>query len=187
MNKMNKTKKAKMFIEAALVIVVTLALIMPVTAVVSNDVKSNSLYEQREIQGSIEKRPQDTTFAGGDDVLASPYPGDDYIPSITKDMEGHIVVTWTNEQSFSESNWGVSYSSDPSDPNTWYDNSLVLTLTGNDYYWDTAYIHSSVPDEYSGLMGVFFSLSEQQMGYYEIPDITGDFADWPVYTWSSAG
>jgi hypothetical protein len=181
---MIRTKKPKAILGAALVIAVVLALVMPISAVVTNDEKSTDSCERMEIQGCIAKRPKDNTFAG-ESVLVTPYLGDDILPSITKDLDGHTVVTWTNEQSFSESFFGISYSDVPSDPNTWYDNGLVLIITGNDMYFDTALIQGPEPDDYKGLMGVWFSYSEETVGYYEIEDITSDFAEWPIYSWSS--
>ena len=181
---MIRKKRTKSILGAAIVITVVLALVMPISAVVANDEKTTDSYRRMEIQGCKPKRPLDNTFSG-ESVIVSNYEGDDISPSITKDLDGHTVVTWTNEQSFSETFFGISYSDDTSDPDTWYDNSLVLEITGNDMSFDTALIQGPEAEDYKGLMGVFFSLSEETVGYYEIEDITSDYADWPIYSWSS--
>ena len=183
---MNKMKKTKIFIEAALVIVVTLALIMPVSSVVTNDVNNDYGFERVDNQFNLKKKITTNTFAG-DDVLVTPFVGDDYIPSITEDLDDNVVISWTNEQSFSESYFGISYSNDPSDAQTWYDNGLVLTLSGNDYGFDTALIVGPESDDYKGLVGVYYSLVEDIAGYYEIEDVNGDFGEWPIYTWTDFG
>ena len=183
---MNKTKRTKIFIEAALVIVVTLALIMPVSSVVTNNVDNVYGFEGVGNQGDLKKKTTTNTFAG-DDIWATPFQGDDHIPAITKDLDGNVVITWTNEQSFSESYFGISHSNDPTNAQTWYDNGLVLTITGNDFGFDTALIVGPEAEDFKGLVGVFYSLADDVAGYYEIEDITGDFGNWPIYTWSGFG
>jgi hypothetical protein len=183
---MNKTKNAKIFIEAAIVIAVTLALIMPASAVITNNVKNTYGFERIDNQDNLKKQTTTNTFAG-DDTWATPFQGDDYIPAITKDLDDNVVITWTNEQSFSESYFGLSHSNDPTDDQTWYDNGLVLTITGNDFGFDTALIEGPEADDYKGLVGVFYSLLDDVAGYYEIEDITGDYGNWPIYSWSDFG
>jgi hypothetical protein len=182
---MIRAKKTKTIIGAAVVIAVVMALVMPISAV-DNNVINTKPYERVEIQGVIEKRIMDNTFAEGD-VLVTPYIGDDLTPSITRDLAGNVVVSWTNEQSFSESFFGISYSSNPGDMDTWYDNGLVLIISGNDYGFDTALVVGPEPDDYKGLVGVWFNFVDDTAGYYEILDITSDFAEWPIYSWTAFG
>lgn len=180
---MIRTKKTKAILGAALVIAVVLALVMPISAVITNDEKSNGSFERIDIQGCMAKKPKDNTFAGGN-VYVTPFQGDDLLPAITKDLDGHTVITWTNEQSFSESFFGISYSANPGDPQTWYDNGLVLILSGNDMYFDTALIQGTEAEDYTGLMGVYLGMGDDTHGYYQIADITSDYAEWPIYVWS---
>jgi hypothetical protein len=179
---MRKIRKAKFLIKAAIVTVIALALIMPSAITDTNNLKNNETFKLPE---NVMRKPLSLSL--GDDVLVSPFVGDDYMPSITEDMDGNAVVSWTNEQSFSESYFGISYSDDPLDASTWSDNALTLEITGNDFSFDTALVIGPEPDDYKGLVGVFYSLVDDLAGYYEIPDVTDDFANWAIYTWSSFG
>ncbi len=182
---MQNTRRAKYLLEASVVIAVAFSLIMPFTAA-TNDIPVDTGYQKVQVTGEIDKKDfSQNTF--GTDVLVTPYTGDDILPSITVDQFGNSVVTWTNEQSFSESFFGIGYSSDISDAQAWYDNGLVLTLSGNDYAFDTALVIGPEPEDYKGLIGVYYSLADELAGYYEIPDITSDFSEWPIYTWSDFG
>jgi len=177
-------RKIKIFLEAVIVSIAVLAFFIPGSAIVTNENENIAGFERVEIQGQLNKKPINNVFAG-ENIWVTPFVGEDILPSITEDLDGHVVITWTNEQSFSESFFGITYSADPADPNTWYDNALVLILTENDYYFDTALIQGPGEEDYKGLMGVFISLAEESVGYYEILDITSSFEEWPIYTWSS--
>lgn len=88
---MSKQRKAKIFIEAAVVITVTLALMMPVSAVVTNTTTG----KLKQITISAMHEPISSTVAAGNILISAANPDeDDENPKITRDGDGNLVVTW---------------------------------------------------------------------------------------------
>ena len=125
---MNKTKKAKIFIEAALVIAVTLALIMPASAVITNKTTDNGT--------SIKIVPINTpisnagSLATGNILLTADNPDeDDQNPKILKDGAGNILVVYEKiKDTFTIASELVF----TDDGNTWY---LAYDFDSTD--WDS--------------------------------------------------
>jgi len=175
---MNKKNIIKMLIKIFLVIVISLNLIIPCSAFFTKNITDSS-YKEYIINGKIEQKPTNLILKNkiGDDIIVTPYFEDDHLPSITEDSEGHIIVTWTNEQNLTESNWGIAYSETPSNQESWLigENNFLLSIEGirNGIYWDTAFIQGGDGD-YVGLAGSFISKSEGLHGFYIIKDITSN-------------
>jgi hypothetical protein len=120
-----------------------------------------------------------------ENILIPSQEGDDRFPSVTKDKDGHTVVTWTNEQDISTWNMGIAYSDDPEDPMSWIGWIVALTGTTMVWYSDTAYVEGPDPGDFDGLYGVNFYYDVDQVGGYEILDITTDPSTWTYYYWDS--
>jgi len=175
---MNQKNNIKIIIKIFLVIVISLNLIIPGSAFFTNEgADSNNM--EYVMKGKIEQKPTTSILKNmiGDDIIITPYFGDDHLPSITEDTVGHIIVTWTNEQNLTESNWGIAYSETPSNQESWLigENNFLLSIEGirNGRYWDTAFIQGGDGD-YVGLAGSFISKSEGLHGFYIIKDITSN-------------
>ncbi len=170
------------WLKAAVVIAVASALIFSGNAAMTNNVTTQSKQtETVQIQDFVKytNTPQPLV---GDDILMASSAGDDIYPGVTYDKDEHYVVSWTNTPSFSEGKWGISYSEgDPLNAASW--TSYVLTLNGNDWYWDTAKVAGDEPGDFDGLMGVYASLTDETVGYYLIDDVTTDPTGWLVYGW----
>jgi hypothetical protein len=178
-------KKMKMLLEAVIVITVVAALIMPGSAVVTNESETatdkiiDTVKEYRKvlpIEGS----------SRGDDILIPSGEGENRIPSITMDDAGQTVVTWTNEEDISTWNLGIAYSDDPTDPMSW--TSWIISTTAGEmmFHSDTAYVSGPGPDDFKGLYGATFYWDAEIVGGYEILDITEDPGDdqyWTYYSW----
>lgn len=176
-------RKLKIFLEAAIVIAVVLALVLPSSAVITNG--ENTSRMKKATLSSYTKTLPVEPIQRGTDVLMPSGLGDDRIPSITMDDSGHTVVTWTNEEDFATWNMGIAYSDDPTDPMSWQGWIITLTETTMVWYSDTAYIDGPDPDGYNGLYGVNMYYDTDQIGGYEILDITADPATWEYYYWDS--
>jgi hypothetical protein len=120
------------------------------------------------------------TILAGENILVSDV-DDDILPSICTDLDGHTVVTYTNQPSFSEGYMGISWSDTPTDPMSWQ--GWIITITGDDMFFDTALIQGPEPDDYKDLMGVYMQMSDEFSGYYLISDITSDVSEWLFYNW----
>jgi len=175
---MKQKRKVKTIIKYILLITITLALIIPTSTSFNNE-KTNLTYKEITIKGRLEQKSTTSTIknSAGDDIIITPYYGDDRIPSITEDSDSHTIITWTNEQNLTEANWGIAYSETPLNQTSWLSggNSSVLILQGisNGKNWDTAFIQGGDGD-YIGLAGSFISKSEGIHGFYIIKDITTD-------------
>ena len=193
---MRNTKKMKRFLEASIILSITIAFILPASAITTEITEKNNYFDKILSSDRVQKiairdikRCGTTnnigTLSNGEDIqITGWYPGDDILPSITKDMDGNIVITWTNEEDITTSNIGITYSDNPTDPNTWFDNGVVMALQGPQHliYADTAYIAGPEPDDYKGLYGVFLAADTEEAGFYLIPDVTDDNT-WEFYTW----
>jgi hypothetical protein len=182
-----KTRKAKFLLEAVIVAAITLAFIMPSSAVLTNE-KTTELPEGAITQQIIDNKHdallKDTpqTLAAGDDIWITPLIGDDLHPSITIDGSNNVVIMWTNEESFTTSYQGFSYSNDPSDEQSWVDNGVVLGWSiENPYSFDIGYAQGDI---YTGIVGSFFDYTEEAQGGFRMSDV----ADWEgtleLWTWS---
>lgn len=171
---MIKQGKRKKYFEAAIAIAVALAFILPSSAVIAN----NTTQQNNPVLNKIKeyKVIKPTVGTKGDNILVSNSPGDDIIPGITKDAAGHTVVTWTNEQDTLTWNMGIAYSATPTDPVSW--NGYIITLTGTTmvYSSDTAYVTGPEETDYKGLFGVDMYYDTEQVGFYQIADVTTDQA-----------
>ena len=108
--------------------------------------------------------------------------GDSRRPAITRDSQGNVFVTYQFDEDLFSTAAGFSYNPNPVDEQTWWDNGVVLTLSGIEviYYPDTAVCDH--PDY--ELMNVFVSLDTEEAGGMYIPDPT-DYESWEIYTWTS--
>ena len=178
---MNKMKKTKIFIEAALVIVVTLALIMPVSSVVTNNEENNQpsdekkLIENPPIQ-SIKINNQNNLLNTGNTRISFDSEGDFLKPGITRDGEGNIVVSYTEYLGFSDVRLAWSYSQDNGE--TW--EAVYWQEPATDYYHDIAWEDNPL---YTGLLGVYYAWEDQYESFYLIPDIA-DLDSWSFFYWT---
>jgi hypothetical protein len=179
---MKSIKKAKYLIQAALVIAVALAFVLPSSAVITNTTQNPKPTVTKQTPTAYQL-PKNTGRA--DDILLSGT-GDDEYPAITIDQAGRVVVTWTNNVDLSTSNMGVAYSDTPTDPVSWI--SWIITLTGTTQiqHADTALIQGPDPTDYKGLYGVFCAPDVSQVGAYQIADVTTDPSTWSYFTWNGA-
>jgi len=188
-----KIRKIKLFLGAVVVIAVALALIMPGSAVVTNTttIKEKDIdpfwvgKERREIEEaktwSKDEVPLPVTLT--DNIQVSGWAeGDDLRPSITKDSAGRVFITYQNEVGIFESNAGFAFNSDPMDQQAWWDNGVIISLSGVEIilYPDTATCEH--PDY--ELMNVFIGLDTEEAGGMYILDPT-DYETWEIYTWTS--
>ena len=177
-------KKIRTILEAMVVITVVMALILPGSAVVTNDENSTG-----KIQYSVKEYIKNLPIEGsqrGDNILMPSGEGDDRLPSITMDEAGHSVVTWTNEEDISTWNMGIAYSDNPTDPMSWTAYIITLDQTEMIWYSDTAYVSGPGPEDYKGLYGANLYFDTDQAGGYEITDITQDPGDteyWSFFSW----
>lgn len=184
---MNKKMKTKMFIEAVVVTAIAFALIMPSGAGLTNE-KSTTIPEGAVLQTIIDTKQEEllkqnpSTLALGDDIWLTPFEGDDYLPAITVDGMNNVVVVWTNEESFTTSYQGITYSSTPNDEQSWHDNAVVYSWSmENPWGWDIA---SITGDYYTGLAGCAFDLGEETQIGFQIDDITDQDNTLQAWTWS---
>jgi hypothetical protein len=179
------SRKAKYFLNAVIVTAIALAFIMPGTAVLTNESPERERIFRTIDEEIHEELIKDVprTVSAGNDVLVSPYTGDDYIPSITVGPSNHVIVMWTNEETFTTSYQGISYSNNPTDETTWENNGVVFNWDGIDNPWgfDVAHIYG---DHYTGLGGCAYDYaSEAQIGF-QIDDITDMENTLQLWTWS---
>jgi len=183
-----KTRKAKFLLEAVIVAAITLAFIMPSSAVLTNDNTTLGLPEGAILREVIETKqdaflketPQ--TLAAGNDIWVTPFIGDDSMPSITIDASNNVVIMWTNEESFTTSYQGFSYSNNPSDETSWQDNAVVLGWNiENPYSFD---IGLAQGDIYTGIVGSFFDYTEEAQGGFRMSDTTDWEGTLELWTWS---
>lgn len=184
-----KSRKAKFLLNAVLVTAVALAFIMPSTALVTNDQSGITIPEGAIEQPIVGKtliqninKPSHQTLSAGDDVPISPIEGDDRLPSLTVDQNNHVIISWTNELTFTETSFGLSYALNPTDPDEWLNNGVIWTFSDpNCMNFDTGFINT---DGYTGLFGVYQAYTEEANGFYKLPDITNSDA-LEAYTWQS--
>ncbi len=117
-----------------------------------------------------------TSANQGNVLITENSPEDDYLPFMTIDPAGNIVVTWSHQVSAIESYFGFAYSSDGS---VW--NGYLLQLEGMAWYSSLGRVTAP---EFTGLYGVYLYASPEgeTHGFYLLPDIT-DSSTWQVYYW----
>jgi len=174
--------RRKKYFEAAIAIAVALAFILPSSAVIANNTPQNGAV-LNEVKSYKLIKPT-VTGLRDDNVLVSNSVGDDIIPGITKDAAGHTVVTWTNQEDSLTWNMGIAYSSDPTNPLSWVGYIVTLTGTTMVYSSDTAYVNGPEATDYKGLFGVDMYYDTEQVGFYQIADITTDPSTWLFYYWT---
>jgi len=174
-------KKIKYLINLTIIIFVVIALVFPSSAVFSSSEKSSG--KIKNIISSCTKVLPREGLQRGTDVLMPSGIGNDRLPSITKDEEGHVVVTWTNEEDVLKWNMGIAFSDDPTDEMSWQGWTIELSETNMVWYSDTAFIDGPNPEDYHGLYGVNMYFDNSQTGGYLISDITEDPSSWEFFVW----
>ncbi len=158
--------------------------ISPIT--ISNEpsqrLKPYNIYEFEEIEFEEHLVEDQRDFSTVNDILITPLPYDNCEPSITEDLDGNIVISWT----FDESKFGISFSDDPIDQDTWYNNFKIVSISGNDRGFDTALIIGPDDNDYKGLIGVFYSLADDCAGFYKIKNIH-NINTWVFSSWNGFG
>jgi hypothetical protein len=174
----------KILLKAAIVIAIAMVLVVPSSIAVTNDnlptgatratVKS---YIKANYEGGARGANVPISFAEGDDRL----------PSVTMDDQGHTVVAYTNEEDLLTWNMGIGYALDPEDPAAWNGYIIKLSETEMVWYSDVAYVAGPGPEDYKALYGGNFYWDTDQVGGFEIFDITQDPGDplyWSYFYWS---
>lgn len=168
-----------------------MALIMPSSAVITNTTKEKEVdplwvgREKIEIKEaktwSNENKPLPLMY--GENIQISGWAeGDDRRPALTKVSDGSVFVTYQHDEGLFTSAAGFAYNAIPSDQQAWWDNGVILSLSGIEqiYYPDTAICEH--PDYQ--LMNVFVAIDTEEAGGMYIPDYT-DYELWEIYTWTS--
>ena len=176
-------RKAKILVEAAVVITVVTALTMPVSAVVTNEKNPGSIFNSdllRRMPLEIQRSSISTLAMSGNIKLSPGGPTDEFLPDITRDGNGNIIVTFTQELSPTDGLAHIVYSSDGEN---W--NDLALTgLEGYNVYCQVAYMEDTKYD--TGVFdGVWWDCIDESRdaGYFiKIGDITDD-STWEGYQW----
>lgn len=185
-----KTNKAKFLMEAVIVTAIALAFIMPSGAVLTTADNEIQLPEGTELQNIIDSKQQDLfkenieTLAAGDDVWITPYIGDDYMPAITVDGSNNHIIVWTNEETFTTSYQGITYTNTPTDEASWIaeGHSFVYAWSmENPVAWDIGYITGEV---YTGLAGCAFDYATLAQVGYKFTDVTDLDNTLEAWTWS---
>jgi len=183
-----KITKAKYLMEAVIVAAITLAFIMPSSAVLTNENTTIKIPDGAILQ-TITDFKQDTLFknnpqtlAAGDDLWVTPFYGDDYMPAITVDGMNNVVMVWTNEETFTTSYQGITYSNNPEDELTWQENAVVMGWSmENPVAWDIGFING---DHFTGLGGCAYDYAELSQIGFQIDDITDLENTLGAWTWS---
>jgi len=132
----------------------------------------------------------DSTFVGivsKPGIVPFPLSGDDRLPSITINDEGRTIVTWTNEENSSNSQMAIAYSDHPSNPSSWTVREVEAHGVERGFSFDTAWIAGPSANDFHGLLGTFIDLSSDQLGYYQILDISSDPSEWSFCSLPGSG
>ena len=180
------SRKAKNFMKAVIVTAIALAFIMPGAAVLTNERTIDRERIFRTIDEEIHEeliKDSPRTVSAGNDVWVTPLIGDDYVPAITVGPSNNVVIMWTNEETFTTSYQGITYSNNPTDETTWQNNGVVFAWDGIDNPWgfDVAHVYG---DYFTGFGGCAYDYaSEGQIGF-QISDITDIENSIQLWTWS---
>lgn len=159
----------------ALVMGVILVAAAAATVNITND--NNPMDFENAVKVSFEKMPLGTTTGIQGNILITPdSPEEDYLPFMTTDPSGNIVITWSHKASQMESNLGFAYSQDGT---AW--TSFVIEMDGIQWYSSFGKV---ISEDFTGLYGVYLDIipDGETSGFYLIPDIT-DVSQWQVYYW----
>ena len=120
----------------------------------------------------------------GNILLSSNSPEDDYLPAITVDGSGNVVVVWTHQISGLDADIGMAYSTD--NGATW--NSNIIQMDGYQYYADIGYMQGSKYEgpAWNGLWLETLDPSRDGGNLLVIPDIT-DSTTWTTYSITDGG
>lgn len=185
------TNKKTILTTTIILTIATLIIYTPLTeAITPENNHQKQTLQKLQINNTIEKQiqnyPPSNTNSTNNNILVTPFTGNDRLPSITKDQNDNIIITWTNQQSTNETYMGITYSPNPTDKNSFLDKALILIFVGNNSYthWDTAYVSGPKSNDFKGLWGVYLDKDKNQLGFYRIPDITTDSQTWnEFYFW----
>ena len=109
-------------------------------------------------------------------IRLSEHDSDDIHPCITKDLEGNIVVAFTENYNILDNRLAWSYSTDNGE--SW---SQIYTEDPTfDTYNDVAVVNGPI---YYGLLGVYIQPMDEVECFYQIPDVTS-LETWAFYSWS---
>jgi len=104
------------------------------------------------------------------------------MPAITIDSFGNTVIMWTNEETFTTSYQGITYTNMPEEEITWQENAVIMGWSmENPVAWDVATITG---DYYSGLAGGAYDYSELSQIGFQLDDITDIENTLAAWTWS---
>jgi hypothetical protein len=189
---MKNITKIRTLLEAAVVIAVALAFIMPGAAVFANTTPNKNvdpLWAGKTKVAIKEAKTWDKSgtplpLTGGENIqITGGLPGDDIRPAITKDKMGDVFITWQNNVDISTTNAGFTFCPEDSvnDQETWWTNEVVISLTDLTQiaYPDSALVEH--PDYQ--LMGAFLGMDTEVVGGWYIPDM--DYNNWEFYTWNN--
>ena len=141
----------------------------------ASEKKSSFNFENAvKVKPNILKLGETGALNQGNVLITANSPDDDFLPFITVDPDGNMVVTWTTQYSQIDSDFGIGYSADGS---TW--ETYLLQLDGMEMYADTGRV---TVDLYTGLFGEFLDIAQDTSGFFLIPDIT-DTETWEIYSW----
>jgi len=184
-------KNIKYFIEAAMIVLLSLFLIFPSSAVFTDTEidECNTIWTGKErveintVKTWSRDNYQLPSNLGSSNFQISGWTeGDNYRPSITQDSLGHVFITYQHDESFQVSSAGFSYNLNPTDQEAWFDNGVILSLSGIELLWYPDTARCDHPDY--ELMNVFVTLDSEEAGGMYIPDVT-DYETWEIYTWTS--
>jgi len=111
----------------------------------------------------VEPIIQTTSLSGN--IRLSEHDSDDINPCITKDLEGNIVVAFTENHNILDNRLAWSYSTD--NGASWYQ--IYTEEPTFETYNDVAVVNGPI---YYGLFGVFIQPMDEVKCFYQIPDIT---------------
>ncbi|MEM0467136.1 MAG: hypothetical protein QXX20_06025 [Candidatus Thermoplasmatota archaeon] len=193
-------KKNKTIMGAIVVIAVAVTLLITPSTAMTNQEEIKKQY-QNNILGSLQVCPsnyQKIARSSGN-ILISPdwyeSDGDDTSPAITLDAAGHIVITWTNYNEDTDDqgdkkgyNIGITYSSSPPDQDQFQQHAIIYesfftqeqVKVPDIFSSDIALIQGPEANDYKGLFGVVLQKDmdgTEYVGFYKIPDITGNPED----------
>ncbi len=182
-------KKIKIFLEAVIVIAVVLALILPTTAVITNNEEKNPgsklQFEDAEeipLELNYIEKTIGATGLQSNVLLSQDSPEEDIQPDITVDGNNNVIVTYNHKLSVLEAYPLVLYSEDNGD--TWQGYELT-GFEGLCSYPQIAYMPGSdiyAESEFNGIWFDTLELSTESGYFFYGPDITDD-ETWEVYGW----
>jgi hypothetical protein len=182
------------FLQKMVIVTIVSAFMIPNVVISANPMRKdcdvNRLLDRDMKNVEIEKCERITTIAKGaigtsnsnDDIIVFNLEGDDCLPAVTKDFDGHTILTWTHFEDIATSKIVLAYSDTPTNSKSWEVRVVGLSGINRLYMSDIAKIKGDDYNEYQGLVGVFLDLDDETDGFYLIPDIT-DMDTWEFYIW----